>query len=89
MDTEESPLKADVTPTAIPPLYTAPNRAICNGGPTMELDDSVTGASTPESIPNSHSHELDMHLETWISTSKPSMQPKLPATVPSGHNDAE
>ena len=87
MDTEESHSKADVTPTTIPPLYTEPNSAICNGAPTMELDDSVIGASTLESIPNSHSHKLDMRVETWMSTPKPSIRPKLRVLDPSGHTD--
>ena len=81
MDTEESPSKADVTP--IPTPYTAPNCAICYGGQTMELDDHATGTSTPELIPNSYSHELDMDVDTYMSTPKPSVLLKLPAIVPS------
>ena len=87
MDTEESPSKADVT--AILTTYTAPNRAICYGGSSMELDDHANWAGTPESIPSSHPHELDMDVDTYMSKPKPSIPLKLSAIAPSVLTDVE
>ena len=87
MDTEESPSKADVT--AILTTYTAPNRAICYGGSSMELDDHANWAGTPESIPSSHPHELDMDVDTYMSKPKPSIPLKLSGIAPSVITDVE
>ena len=67
----------------IPTPYNAPNCAICDEGQAKELDDHATGTGTPELIPISYFHELDMDVDTYMSTPKPSVLLKLLAIIPS------